>query len=84
MNDPTPQLDRVDELLWLMLDEEITEPQLAELEAILAADPAARQRSVEASQLHAELFDCFREEKPTSAIAPGLPMPLPGMGMTTK
>lgn len=69
--------DRLDELLSLMLDECLSDSEALELNALLLADPEARKRSIEAAQLHADLYTYFNKPK-QSAIAPALPLPLPG------
>ncbi len=78
-------IDRLDELLSLFFDDCLDESQAAELNRTLLADPAARTRSFEAAQLHADLYAYFREDNPAKAggaIAPALPLPIPGSGFT--
>ena len=78
-------IDRLDELLSLFFDECLDEPQAEELNRMLLADPEARRRSFEAAQLHADLYAYFHEEnlkKTGAAIAPALPLPIPGSGFT--
>jgi hypothetical protein len=78
-------VDRLDELLSLLFDDGLDEPQASELNQMLLADPAARTRSLEAAQLHADLYAYFRDgkqAKPGSAIAPPLPLLIPGSGFT--
>lgn len=76
--------DRLDELLSLFFDDALDDAQATELNAMLLADPAARERSFEAAQLHADLYAYFREDKQAkpAAIAPALPMLVPGTGFT--
>ena len=77
--------DRLDELLSLFFDDSLDEASATELNAMLLTDPAARTRSFEAAQLHADLYTHFREEKVAKAggkIAPALPLPIPGVGFS--
>jgi hypothetical protein len=77
--------DRLDELLSLFFDDCLDDAEAAELNALLLTDPAARTRSFEAAQLHADLYAYFREEKVAKAggkIAPALPLPIPGVGFS--
>ncbi len=77
--------DRLDELLSLFFDDCLNDGEAAELNAMLLADPTARTRSFEAAQLHADLYTYFREEKQAKtggAIAPALPLPIPGVGFS--
>jgi hypothetical protein len=60
-------LDRVHELSWALLDDNISNEARAELENLLLSDPAARDSYALCAQLHAELASFFA---PTNA-APG-------------
>lgn len=55
------RLNRVDELTSLLLDEAISESQVAELERVLQDHPDARRRYIEEMQLHCDLMDYFSE-----------------------
>jgi hypothetical protein len=77
--------DRLDELLSLFFDDCLDDAEAAELNSLLLTDPAARTRSFEAAQLHADLYAYFREEKVAKSggkIAPALPLPIPGVGFS--
>lgn len=65
-------IDRLDELLSLFFDDCLDETQVAELNELLLKDPAARTRSFDAAQLHADLHAFFRESEgiATAAEAP--------------
>ncbi|TWT95909.1 hypothetical protein Pla108_29860 [Botrimarina colliarenosi] len=78
--DADEPIDRLDQLLSLFLDDSLSEEEASELNAKLIADPAARTRSFEFAQLHADLYAYFREPK-RSSIAPPLPLPIPGLGL---
>ena len=66
--------DRVDELVSLLLDEEITAEEAQELEMLLVSDASYRGRYLEDVQLHCDLIEYFRnyqaleENKPISPI----------------
>ena len=48
-------LDRVHELSWALLDDNISDEGRTELENLLLNDPTARESYVRCAQLHAEL-----------------------------
>lgn len=77
--------DRLDELLSLYLDDALDDQQALELNELLLSDPDARARSIDAAQLHADLYAFFGEsqESKASAIAPALNLPIDGMGLPT-
>ncbi|MCA9235747.1 MAG: hypothetical protein KDA44_09760 [Planctomycetales bacterium] len=50
-------LETAEMLVWSLLDEQITDAQLAELEQMLAESEAVRERYVDCVQLHVELQD---------------------------
>ncbi|TWT67723.1 hypothetical protein Pla123a_42790 [Posidoniimonas polymericola] len=61
------KLDRVDELVSLLVDELIDEPQFQELESLLHENDQTRLRYVQGMQLHCDLMDYFApaESKPS-------------------
>ncbi|MEN0109180.1 MAG: hypothetical protein AAF805_00510 [Planctomycetota bacterium] len=61
--------DRIDELLSLFFDDCLSESDLAELNEVLLGDPAARDRCIEAAQLHADLLSIFASESTKPAVA---------------
>ena len=54
---------RVPELVQKYLEQACSEPELAELQCVLNADPAAAETFAEATRLHASLTAVFREER---------------------
>src|ERR1700752_4504463 len=48
-------VDRVTQLTWALIDEQITREQLADLEALLLSDDAARGQYLRCIQLHTDL-----------------------------
>lgn len=83
------QLDRVDELVSLLVDEVIDEPQFRELESLLQENEQTRVRYIEGVQLHCDLLDHFAPEreklsKPATVLSmlgnpddSGIHLPLP-------
>lgn len=61
------KLDRVDELVSLLVDEVIDEPQFRELESLLQENDQTRLRYVEGMQLHCDLMDYFAPERDKAA-----------------
>jgi hypothetical protein len=53
--------ERVQELTWAMLDEQITDDEFGLLDTLLLSDETARQNYVGCVQLHAELVAHFAE-----------------------
>lgn len=52
-------LDRVHELTWALLDEHISDEEMAELESRLLADNTARDSYLRYAQMHADLATHF-------------------------
>ena len=76
-------LDRLDELVSLLLDDAIDAESLAEMERLLGEDEDARRRYVELAQLHAELTRYYRGSKASDSKASGVvaaAIDLPGFG----
>ena len=63
------RLDRVDELLSLYLDDDLTPTQAKELNDLLLADPSARTRCVDMAMLHADLVALYAEQRGGSTAA---------------
>ncbi len=61
--------ERVQELTWSMVDDQITDDEVRLLESLLLADDKARDTYVHCIQLHADLIGHFA--KPDSALAGG-------------
>jgi hypothetical protein len=56
-NEPDPTvLDRVQELTWALLDDEIKDDEFSLLDTLLLSDDHARNRYVECVQLHVDLL----------------------------
>lgn len=56
------KFDRVDELVSLLVDEAIEEPQVRELEKLLQDEPL-RGRYIDNIQLHCDLLEYFKKGK---------------------
>jgi hypothetical protein len=57
--------ERVQELTWALVDEQISDDEMRVLDNLLLGDEYARQTYLKCVQLHAGLLDYFRE--PTAA-----------------
>jgi hypothetical protein len=57
-------IERVQEMTWSLVDEQITEDELALLDNLLLSDYKARDRYIECVQLHADLAAHFAAESP--------------------
>jgi hypothetical protein len=55
-------LERVQELTWALLDDEITEDDVSLLDTLLLTGESARNRYVECVQLHTDLMTHFANE----------------------
>ncbi|MEQ8846403.1 hypothetical protein [Botrimarina sp.] len=64
---PDDSFDRLDELLSLFFDDQLSGPEVEELNRLLTDDADARTRSVEMMQLHADLYAHFRRKGPDAA-----------------
>lgn len=58
--------DRVEELTWALVDEQISDDEVTLLDSLLLSDAAARCRYIECVQLHADLFLHFAAKQPAS------------------
>ncbi len=56
------QLDNTQELVWALLDDQISDANFAELEERLLADKAARETYIHCVQMHADLTTHFSEK----------------------
>jgi hypothetical protein len=61
--------ERVQELTWALLDEQINEQEMQLLENLLLADDNARSRYIDCVQLHTDLIGHFAN--PDSPLASG-------------
>jgi hypothetical protein len=70
-NDDHEALDRVQELTWALLDEQITSDEKSLLENALLSDAQARQTYVDCVQLQADLISHFAGDAapPASALS---------------
>ena len=67
MSEISSVLDRVQELTWALLDEQITDDEMMLLETLLLADEAARRRYLECVQLHTDLLAHYATSQPVAA-----------------
>jgi hypothetical protein len=84
-HEPTPDraqqiLDEVEQLVWGMLDDEASESEVLQMEALLLESKAARSRYLECVQLHCDLRDYFRDNS-TPDTAPAVISDLTGEGL---
>jgi hypothetical protein len=68
MADDATVRERVQELTWALLDEQITEDEKSLLDTLLLSDDKARRCYLECVTLHADLMGHF-SEKPAGAKA---------------
>jgi hypothetical protein len=59
MADEQVVLERVQELTWDLLDEQITDDEMTLLDSLLLSDDQARNRYIECVQLHVDLMAHF-------------------------
>ena len=57
------EIDHIEELVWALLDDQITPLELEQLEQRLLTDDAARHRYVECIQMHTDLQEHFNPSK---------------------
>lgn len=67
---PDDSFDRLDELLSLFFDDQLSAGEVEELNSLLLCDADARSRSVEMMQLHADLYAHFRRKGDRRDAAP--------------
>jgi hypothetical protein len=90
-SDDLGPIGRVHDLTWALLDEQITDAEMAELEALLRGDEEARDAYVRCVQMHVDLTLHYNPQsipqfKPPATKSPVLGMlaeGLPQMGMPT-
>jgi hypothetical protein len=70
--DDAGPIPRVHELTWALVDEQITDAQMEELEALLLGDSIARDAYIRCMQLHADLAMEF--QKPTQPATKSTPV----------
>ncbi len=75
----TPPADRnVEDLVWAMLDEQISDHDFHRLEELLRVDQDARQIYLQCVQLHVDLMYRFNPDYSPAGHAPvGLPVDMP-------
>jgi hypothetical protein len=69
MADDATVLERVQELTWALVDEQITDDEMALLDNLLLSDDQARQRYIDCVQLHADLMWHYAKGAPAAASA---------------
>ncbi|WP_425399826.1 hypothetical protein [Aeoliella sp.] len=64
------KLERVDELVSLMLDDELDDPKVTELEGLLMESQQARSQYVGMIQLHTDLMEYYNPQSTLGAASP--------------
>ena len=81
MMDNTPEnspLTEVQDLIWALLDQQISESDFKQLEAMLREDEEARRLYVQCVQIHVDLQQWFDGKSTTAPCLPaGAPLDLP-------
>jgi hypothetical protein len=72
-------IGRVHELTWSLLDEQITDTEMAELETLLKGDKEARDAYVRCVQMHVDLTHHFHPEAIPQFTPPTTKTPVLGM-----
>jgi hypothetical protein len=67
MSDDATFLERVQELTWALIDDEIAADEMSLLDSLLLSDDQARKRYIECSQLHADLTLHYANPAPAAA-----------------
>jgi hypothetical protein len=70
MADEPVVLERVQELTWALLDEQISDDEMSLLDNLLLSDDAARNRYVECVQLHVDLLAHYASPAPAASAKP--------------
>lgn len=65
-------LDRVDELVSMLLDDELSDREMRELNALLEGTPEARKRYLGLMQLHTDLVEYYRPPEQAPVKSPVL------------
>jgi hypothetical protein len=86
-NSPTNEADsddlgpigRVHELTWALLDEQITDAEMAELETLLKGDKEARDAYVRCVQMHVDLTLHYNPQALPQFTPPAAKTPVLGM-----
>jgi hypothetical protein len=68
-NPDTPVLERVQELTWALLDEEITDDEFSLLDTLLLSDDEARKCYIECIQLHTDLMAHYAQPADQAAAS---------------
>jgi anti-sigma factor RsiW len=76
------RLDRAEAFIWALLDDQLSEAEMAELSKLLEENAAVRARYVECVQLHVDLAEHYgrktAEKAPGSVVLSNLTPGLPG------
>jgi hypothetical protein len=76
-NDPElTVLERVQELTWALLDEDISDDEMSLLDTLLLTGDKARDRYIECIQLHTDLMAHYAEPKTAVGGAAGSKSPV--------
>ena len=75
--DKTPTVN-VEDLVWAMLDEQISEQEFSRLDELLRDDEEARRLYLQCVQLHVDLASFYAaKDKPASSVGLPVSVPLP-------
>jgi hypothetical protein len=72
-------IGRVHELTWVLLDEQISDAEMAELEGLLRGDKTARDAYVRCVQMHVDLTLHFNPDAAPKFTPPAAKTPVLGM-----
>jgi hypothetical protein len=78
MPEDSTVLERVQELTWALVDEQINDDEMALLDTLLLSDDEARKRYIECAQLHADLMAHYATPAPAESAKGGLKPPVLG------
>jgi hypothetical protein len=78
MADDATVIERVQELTWALVDEEITDDEMTLLDSLLLSDDQARNRYIECIQLHVDLMAHYAKAAPPATVKSGSKSPVLG------
>lgn len=64
-DDAMEPIDEVQQLVWSLLDENISDQQFTHLQDLLETEDSARETYIQCTQLHADLHTFFNERSTT-------------------
>ncbi len=74
MAEDSTVLERVQELTWSLVDEQVSDDEMALLDNLLLSDDKARKCYVDCVQLHAALMEHYAAETPAASGATQSPV----------